>query len=148
LHYNRLTGNTYTASLFESLASLLDTCKQDLSSRRIGFFAYGSGCMGEFFSGVVQPGYNKHLLTQRHENLLHNRTPLSFAQYESWWLAAHSLYTSENSQNHLFEHSTASPFRLAKLQRHKRIYEYNEPAEKPLAAAGCPTSIKQPEINP
>ncbi|MEM7589481.1 MAG: hydroxymethylglutaryl-CoA synthase, partial [Myxococcota bacterium] len=47
LHYNRLTGNTYTASLFESLASLLDTCKQDLSSRRIGFFAYGSGCMGE-----------------------------------------------------------------------------------------------------
>jgi len=46
-------GNTYTASLYFCLASLLEDEGRTLSGRRIGLFSYGSGCCAEFFTGVV-----------------------------------------------------------------------------------------------
>jgi len=46
LRYNRITGNTYTASVYGGLNSLLDHFTEDLGGRRIGLFSYGSGCMG------------------------------------------------------------------------------------------------------
>lgn len=54
--YNRMLGNSYGASLYAALVSLLHH-GGDLTGRRIGFFSYGSGSVGEFFAGVVQPGY-------------------------------------------------------------------------------------------
>src|SRR5471030_2653924 len=82
LLYSRQTGNSYTASLYESLAGMLDLCAEPLDGRRLGLFSYGSGCMGEFFSGVVQPGYRSHLLTENHRQCLENRTELTYQQYE------------------------------------------------------------------
>ena len=118
LHYNRYTGNTYTASLFESLASLFDTCKQDLSNQRIGLFAYGSGCMGEFFSGVVQPNYSQHLLTKRHAQLFDNRVQLDYNQYEAWFTSR----GLQNQRDQTFAVHRTGPFRLACIKQHKRIY--------------------------
>ena len=48
-------GNTYTASLYVCLASLLEAEGRALAGRRLGLFSYGSGCCAEFFTGVVPP---------------------------------------------------------------------------------------------
>jgi hydroxymethylglutaryl-CoA synthase len=49
-------GNTYTASLYVCLATLLEDEGRQLSGRRIGLFSYGSGCCAEFFTGVIPAG--------------------------------------------------------------------------------------------
>ena len=46
-------GNTYTASLYLCLASLLETEGRALAGRRLGLFSYGSGCCAELFTGTV-----------------------------------------------------------------------------------------------
>jgi hydroxymethylglutaryl-CoA synthase len=48
-------GNTYTASLYLCLASILEDEGRALAGRRLGLFSYGSGCCAEFFTGVVPP---------------------------------------------------------------------------------------------
>jgi hydroxymethylglutaryl-CoA synthase len=49
-------GNTYTASLYVCLASLLEDEGRLLAGRRLGLFSYGSGCCAEFFTGLVPAG--------------------------------------------------------------------------------------------
>ncbi len=119
LLYNRITGNTYAASLYEGLCSLLDNMPDDLSGRRIALFSYGSGCMGEFYSGVVQHGYREHLFTERHVNLLDNRTELTYQQYEDMF----QLGFPEDGGDHTFAQYRTGPFRLAGVKDHKRTYE-------------------------
>jgi hydroxymethylglutaryl-CoA synthase len=48
-------GNTYTASLYLCLATILETEEKAVAGRRLGLFSYGSGCCTEFFAGVVPP---------------------------------------------------------------------------------------------
>ena len=48
---SRRLGNTYTASLYGCLASLLSTVEpQDLLGKRVSLFAFGSGCAASFFT--------------------------------------------------------------------------------------------------
>jgi len=49
-------GNTYTASLYLCLASLLEAEGAALAGRRLGLFSYGSGCCAEFFTGTIPAG--------------------------------------------------------------------------------------------
>src|SRR5699024_3259031 len=56
--YNRRLGNSYTASLYAGLCSLLDH-DEDLAGKRVGLFSYGSGSVGEFLTGRVVPGYER-----------------------------------------------------------------------------------------
>ena len=119
LGYNRVTGNTYSASLYEGLASLLDGCEADLAGHRLGFFSYGSGSMGEFFSGVVQPGYQQHLLTQHHRKLLESRTELSFQAYEDIF----NLKVPTDGWDYVFAQYCTGPYRFGGVGGHKRRYE-------------------------
>ncbi len=119
LKYGRLTGNSYTASLYIGLASLLDHVKEDLSGKRIGFYSYGSGCVAEFFSGVVQPGYRQALHTNYHAQLFNARSLLSYEQYESFY---RFKYVEDGSEQQIPNYYT-SDFRLASLNKHKRLYQ-------------------------
>lgn len=119
LEYGRSMGNSYTASLYICLASLLDKAKEDLSGKRIGFYSYGSGCVAEYFSGVVQSGYREVLNTQYHENLLATRAELAYEEYERFFNFA---YSQDGSEQEMPVHNTGH-FRLTKMQQHKRIYE-------------------------
>ncbi|MEM7496025.1 MAG: hydroxymethylglutaryl-CoA synthase, partial [Myxococcota bacterium] len=119
LHYGRGTGNSYAASIFQGLACLLDHAGDDLSGRRIGFFSYGSGCTGEFFSGVVQGAYRSRLLTERHRRLLADRVELDYEQYK----ALFTRRVPTDGGVHAFPRGRAGPFRLAGIRHHKRIYE-------------------------
>lgn len=119
LSYNRSIGNSYTASIYIGLTSLLENAEHDLSGQRVGFFSYGSGCVAELFSGVVQPGYQAHLHKDYHQTLLARRQSVDYATYRR-------LYDYPNPVDggeHAIAAETTGPFRLAAISQHKRIYE-------------------------
>lgn len=119
LQYNRQTGNTYAACVYEGFASLLDNAPAALDDKRIGFFSYGSGCMAEFFSGVVQRGYREHLFTDAHRAMLDTRTPVTYRQYEDIF----NYGVPKDGADHVFAPYRGGAFRLAGIKDHKRRYE-------------------------
>lgn len=127
LRYGRITGNCYTAALYLSLISLLENRKEDLSGRRLGFYSYGSGCIGEFFSGVLQKNYQNMLDIEYHQDLLNKRVALSLNEYENFY---NFRYPVDGSVVRLSAH-TKGQYRLAGLENHKRIYEKNSDPVKP-----------------
>ncbi|MBS3680404.1 hydroxymethylglutaryl-CoA synthase [Ornithinibacillus massiliensis] len=81
--YNRNVGNIYTGSLYLSLLSLLEN-KEDLKEGvRIGMFSYGSGAVGEFFTGVLQPNYREHLHIESHQRIFDTRKEVTIEEYEA-----------------------------------------------------------------
>lgn len=80
--YNRIVGNIYTGSLYLSLLSLLENKENLNPGVRIGLFSYGSGAVGEFFTGIIQPGYEKHLRVEQHTKLFASRKEVSVEEYE------------------------------------------------------------------
>lgn len=119
VRYNRLIGNSYTASLYVALVSLLDHSDEDLSGTRLGFFSYGSGCVAEFFSGRLVPGYADRLHRERHQSQLVSREALDYEAY----LRFYGFEVPTDGGDHSFEEWTRGPFRLAGIQAHKRIYQ-------------------------
>lgn len=119
LEYGREIGNSYTASLYIGLTALLDLAEEDLAGKRLGFYSYGSGCVAEYFSGVVQPHYQKILHTDYHETMLKTRQDLTYAEYEKFYSFD---YPQDGSRCETPTHQTGQ-FRLAAIDNHKRIYE-------------------------
>lgn len=122
LHYNRVIGNSYTASLYIGLTSLLETTESDLTGQRIGLFSYGSGCMAAYFSGIVLPGYREALRPDRIAAQFQSRHRLSIEQYEEYY--THEL-PRDGSRYVTTAHDTGQ-FRLAGVEGHKRLYERAE----------------------
>ena len=118
LSYTRATGNSYTASLYESLACLLDT-NHELAGKRLGLFSYGSGCMGEFFSGVVDADYRRHLMNEGHSTMLADRTELTYQEYEDIF----NLKVPQDGWKYEFAQYRTGPFRFGGIDEHKRLYE-------------------------
>ncbi|EKD72442.1 MAG: hypothetical protein ACD_45C00675G0006 [uncultured bacterium] len=119
LEYGRKIGNSYTASLYIGLTALLDLAEENLAGKRIGFYSYGSGCVAEYFSGIVQPGYRAILDTAYHQKILALRTHLAYAEYEAFYLFH---YPVDGSPCDVPQHHTGH-FRLSAIREHKRIYE-------------------------
>lgn len=115
--YNRELGNTYTASLYAGLAALLDQ-DDDLAGKRIGLFSYGSGAVGEFFTGIVQPGYQELRRREAVAAELDGRVPLSLSEYRELHAAEHASETDLETPR-----VTQGPFRFAGIRRQARQYE-------------------------
>lgn len=118
LSYNRIIGNSYTASMYIGLVSLLENCKQNLSGERVGFFSYGSGCVAEFFSGRVVAGYEQYLHGARHKAMLEARNEVSYEEY----LQLYNDVDPVDGGEHLKQQGTTGRFRLAAVSHHKREY--------------------------
>jgi hydroxymethylglutaryl-CoA synthase len=129
LRYNREIGNSYTASMYIGLVSLLDHATEDVAGSRVGFFSYGSGAVGEFFTGVVQPGYRAHLRTAAHRRLLDDRLRISHAEYAAIVAPVNPV----DGGDHDVEHVTRGPFRLSAITGHQRVYERSEAAATAVA---------------
>ncbi len=119
LLYSRITGNCYSGSMYVGLCSLLDNAEEDLAGKRIGLYSYGSGCVGEFFSGVVQPGYRDFVYADQHRNLLANRTELTYQQYEDIF----NYGVPTDGGEYVFPQYKTGPFRFSGISQHKREYE-------------------------
>ncbi len=77
----QVVGNTYTASLYMSLVSLLAAAPDSLDGEKIGMYSYGSGSCAEFFTGEITPGAQRFFddVLPR----LDARTRLSVKEYEA-----------------------------------------------------------------
>lgn len=83
IYYNKLVGNIYTGSLYLSLLSFLEQAPEQEEGTKIGLFSYGSGAVGEFFSGTLKANYKDHVNKEKHEALLENRRELTINEYET-----------------------------------------------------------------
>ncbi|HPG39751.1 MAG TPA: hydroxymethylglutaryl-CoA synthase [bacterium] len=119
LQYIKIIGNTYAASMYIGLMALLENSAQDLAGKKIGFFSYGSGCVGEFFSGQVLPGYQQYLLAEQHRAFLQNRTELNYEEYKKFYLYS----IPQDGGEYLTPRNKTGLFRFAGLKEHKRIYQ-------------------------
>jgi len=119
LVYNKIIGNTYAASIYIGLISLLENSSEDLTDKRIGFFSYGSGCVGEYFSGQVLPGYKKYLEDGTRAKFLNNRTELSYEKYKEFY----SYTIPDDGGDHRTPKNETGLFRFAGISAHKRLYQ-------------------------
>ncbi len=116
--YNRRVGNVYTASLFLSLISLIDS-KALKANDRIGFYSYGSGSVGEFFSVTMVEGYEAHLYPH-HKEELDARIKIDQETYETHF--EFELPTDGSLREVNFENDIG-PFVLDKVENHIRYYK-------------------------
>ncbi len=118
LLYNRIIGNSYTASMYIGLTSLLENAKDNLAGKRIALFSYGSGCVAEFFSAKVVEGYDKCLFKAEHQAMLDRRQEVSYEEYLSLYRAP----DPHDGEVHSIPAATLGRFRLAAISNHKREY--------------------------
>jgi len=116
--YSRRVGNIYTASLYLGFISLLEN-KELEEGAKIGFYSYGSGGVGEFFSGHLQKGYRDYLFAEAHQAMLDNRTKLSIPEYEEIFEEKLPVDGSEAMLN--VEEDTGS-ICLSGVRNHERKY--------------------------
>ena len=82
LKYARRVGSTYGASNFVGLAGILSQVGTVKSGSRIGFFSYGSGAIGEFYSATVCDGAWETVSKMAIDEALDERTEVSVDEYE------------------------------------------------------------------
>jgi hydroxymethylglutaryl-CoA synthase len=116
--YNRIIGNSYSASLFVGFISLLDNVRDNIEGKRVSFFSYGSGCVAEFFTGIMQTGYQSVLMTQQQQDNISQRKPLSYAAYLDFYHQA-----DVNPDNIIYQKTNKGPYRLVGIEDYKRYYE-------------------------
>ena len=119
LEYGKLVGNSYTASLYVGLASLLDCSNDRLDGNSVALFSYGSGCMAEFFKGDISDGYRQWILKDYHQELLSNRRELSYKEYTEFY----NYKLPIDGGNCETPRTMTGPFRLSGIRRHSRVYE-------------------------
>lgn len=117
--YSRKVGNIYTGSLYLGLVSLLEKSEWLCDGERIGLFSYGSGAVGEFFTGILQPDYKQYLNTELHEELFRSRKEASVEEYEK--IFEHTL-PADGASIELDGEDDPAPIYLAGIKDHKRIY--------------------------
>ena len=119
MHYNRMIGNSYTASVFLALMSLLETESDDLAGKRVGVLSYGSGAVAEFFTGTIVDGYQKRLHADEHKKALDSREPLTYDAYRD----LHPGTRVADITDYDTPEVTDAPFRFAGVKDHSRIYQ-------------------------
>ena len=82
LEFASRVGSTYGTSNFTGLASVIVNSKDIKAGDRLAFFAYGSGAIGEFYSGIVQSGAKAALAAMNIHDKLDQRRRCSVAEYE------------------------------------------------------------------
>jgi hydroxymethylglutaryl-CoA synthase len=75
--------------------------------------------VGEFFSGVIQPGYHTQLNKAYHHQRLAARISVTHKQYESFYNYAYPIDGSE-LKTPVYQ---KGQYRLSGMAQHKRLYE-------------------------
>lgn len=118
LYYSKKVGNIYTASLYLGLLSLLENTTLQAGDK-IGLFSYGSGAVGEFFTGILQPGYEQFLKTESHRNLFQSRIRVSVPEYERIFAAR---LPEDGTTTELDVSTDPNAVRLTGITEHSRQY--------------------------
>ena len=91
LTYCREVGATYSGSAYMALLGLLDNSPDLSPGDRVGIFSYGSGSVGEYYSGLVGPRTREVVGMAGMRGVLAARKEITVAQYESLERQRHDL---------------------------------------------------------
>lgn len=120
VQYTKEIGNIYTGSLYLGLCSLLDLTKDLQPGQRFGFFSYGSGAVGEFFSGKLAPQYVPSQTPSGASNLLRDRQEMSITEYER----TYNEFVPTDGSTAEFSHPLdTAPIQLKGITDHQRQYQ-------------------------
>lgn len=117
--YNRIVGNIYTGSLYLSLLSLLERNENLEAGARIGLYSYGSGAVGEFFSGILQPNYKDYLYVDNHQKMFDAREEMNIKAYERIF---ENTLPADGTDIELNRNDDPAAIQLAGIKGHERIY--------------------------
>lgn len=118
--YNRLIGNSYTASAYFGLLSLLDSVS-DLAGKRVAIASYGSGSVAEFFTGTIVEDYEKQLRAEENAAELENRIVLDDPTYYAMQTVTHDDPGEFSNIEEGMKRGTG-PFSWEGVEGCKRIY--------------------------
>lgn len=118
---NRRLGNSYTASTYMALLSLLEGGALG-AGERIGVFSYGSGAVAEFFTGLLVDGYRDQLRLGAMDRMLDERRVIEYPEYRERHIAFDRVGDLETP------HETSGPYRFAGVRDSIRVYEKVEGA--------------------
>lgn len=90
MEYCSRTGNIGGATVYLALASIIDNAEFD-TPRRVGCFAFGSGCCSEFYSGIVTPGSKESQKRFKIADNLDKRRQLTMEEYDKVLKASSSV---------------------------------------------------------
>lgn len=113
---NRRLGNTYTASTYMALLSLLEAGSLS-AGERVGVFSYGSGAVAEFFTGVLSEGYREQVRVGALTEMLDARREVEYSEYRDRHVKADRTGDFET------ERETLGQFRFAGVRDSIRVYE-------------------------
>jgi hydroxymethylglutaryl-CoA synthase len=83
LQYARRVGSTYGASNFLGVCGIAMSAPGAKAGDRIGFFSYGSGAIGEFYSGTLCPEAKDVVGRMRIDEELDARREVTVEEYET-----------------------------------------------------------------
>ena len=82
LRFARRVGSTYGASNFIAILSLAAGDPAPKEGERVGLFSYGSGAIGEFYSGIFQGDAGKAVHSLGIDQVLDTRHEVTVPEYE------------------------------------------------------------------
>jgi hydroxymethylglutaryl-CoA synthase len=115
--YNQVVGNSYTASLYVALLSLLDNGR-DLSGQSIALFSYGSGSVAELFDMTIVAGYHHHLRRETNQSAITGRSMIDYRTYRE----LRQQQPPVDGRDLLLPNHTRGSYRLHGYSRHQRLY--------------------------
>ncbi len=127
-------GSVYGASNFIGLCGLIHSERERIrGGERIGFFSYGSGAIGQFYSGLILPGAVEEVDGMKMAEALEERRKVSVQEYERIERLRDSnsgmadFEPSLDFPEGLFESHYRGRNRLflRRITGHKRIYEWS-----------------------
>ena len=97
----RNIGNIYSGSLYLSLISLLHYGDLE-AGKKIGLFSYGSGAVGELFTGILGENYKEKIALVKVDDKLARRQAVSLDDYDDKYFTG-KLVLEDNSHFKLNE---------------------------------------------
>ncbi|MFC6175377.1 hydroxymethylglutaryl-CoA synthase [Companilactobacillus huachuanensis] len=115
--FSREVGNLYTGSLYLGLLSYLVNAAK--ANENLLLFSYGSGAVGEIYSGEIQPGFEKVIDKTSLETMLEQRQKISISDYEK-------MYEVEYHDGTIVDPAGVdAKFYLSEIKENERIYKKN-----------------------
>jgi len=115
--FSREVGNLYTGSLYLGLLSYLVNAAK--ANEKMLFFSYGSGAVGEIYSGEIQPDFEKVIDKDAILAMLDNRQKMSISDYEE-------MYEVEYQDGTIVDPAGVdAKFYLSEIKENERLYKKN-----------------------
>ncbi|KRN97888.1 hydroxymethylglutaryl-CoA synthase [Companilactobacillus kimchiensis] len=115
IKFSRAVGNLYTGSLYLGLLSYLVNGAQ--AGEKMLLFSYGSGAVGELYSGEIQPGFEDVIDKASLLKMLDDRQKLSISEYEK-------LYQIEYQDGTIVDSAKVdAKFYLSEIKENERLYK-------------------------